>query len=115
MLCWCCIKDMEQLGVIQCYMVLFDCEKFGLYVCVFVYVYLMCYNEGGVEQFECEIVICLEVIECYSMIGEVDYIFKIVVLDIKVYDVFLYECIFKILVVLQVCMSVVLCEIKFDM
>ncbi|MFP3711957.1 Lrp/AsnC ligand binding domain-containing protein, partial [Paraburkholderia sp. SIMBA_009] len=46
--------------------------------------------------------------------GEADYILKIVAPDIKAYDVFLHERIFKIPAVSQVRTSVVLREIKFD-
>ena len=52
--------------------------------------------------------------ECYSTTGESDYILKIVAPDIKAYDAFLHERIFKIPAVAQVRTSVVLREIKFD-
>jgi DNA-binding Lrp family transcriptional regulator len=54
------------------------------------------------------------VTECYSTTGESDYILKIVAPDIKAYDSFLHERIFKIPAVAQVRTSVVLREIKFD-
>ena len=55
-----------------------------------------------------------EVTECYSTTGEADYILKIVAPDIKSYDAFLHDRIFKIPAVAQVRTSVVLREIKFD-
>jgi Lrp/AsnC family leucine-responsive transcriptional regulator len=104
--CWRRIKDMEQSGVIQRYTALLDREKLGLHVCALAHIHLTRHTEGGVEQFEREIATCPE--------GESDYILKIVAPDIKAYDSFLHERIFKIPAVAQVRTSVVLREIKFD-
>ena len=112
--CWRRIKDMEQSGVIQRYTALLDREKLGLHVCALAHIHLTRHTEGGVEQFEREIATCPEVTECYSTTGESDYILKIVAPDIKAYDSFLHERIFKIPAVAQVRTSVVLREIKFD-
>jgi len=112
--CWRRIKDMEQSGVIQRYTALLDREKLGLHVCALAHIHLTRHTEGGVEQFEREIITCPEVTECYSTTGEADYILKIVAPDIKSYDAFLHDRIFKIPAVAQVRTSVVLREIKFD-
>lgn len=112
--CWRRIKDMEQSGIIQRYTALLDREKLGLHVCALAHIHLARHTEGGVEQFEREIALCPEVTECYSTTGEADYILKIVAPDIKAYDTFLHERIFKIPSVAQVRTSVVLREIKFD-
>ena len=96
------------------YTALLDREKLGLHVCALAHIHLTRHTEGGVEQFEREIATCPEVTECYSTTGESDYILKIVAPDIKAYDSFLHERIFKIPAVAQVRTSVVLREIKFD-
>jgi len=93
---------------------LLDREKLGLHVCALAHIHLTRHTEGGVEQFEREIATCPEVTECYSTTGESDYTLKIVAPDIKAYDTFLHERIFKIPAVAQVRTSVVLREIKFD-
>ncbi|AJC20483.1 Lrp/AsnC family transcriptional regulator [Pandoraea pulmonicola] len=112
--CWRRIKGMEQSGVIQRYTVLLDREKLGLHVCALAHVQLTRHTEGGTEQFEREIRSCPEVTECYSTTGEADYILKIVAPDIKAYDAFLHEHIFRLPAVSNVKTSVVLREIKFD-
>jgi len=112
--CWRRIKDMEQSGVIQRYTALLDREKLGLHVCALAHIHLTRHPEGGAELFERQIAIFPEVMECYSTTGEADYILKIVAADIKAYDAFLHERIFKIPTVSRVCTSVVLREVKFD-
>jgi len=112
--CWRRIKDMEQSGVIQRYTALLDREKLGLHVCALAHVHLARHADGGVEDFERTIATFPEVTECYRTTGDADYILKIVAPDIKSYDTFLHERIFRIAAVAQVRTSVVLREVKFD-
>jgi DNA-binding Lrp family transcriptional regulator len=111
--CWRRIKDMEQSGVIQRYTALLDREKLGLHVCALAHVHLT-RQRGRRRAVRARDLDLPEVTECYSTTGEADYILKIVAPDIKAYDVFLHERIFKIPAVSQVRTSVVLREIKFD-
>lgn len=54
----------------------------------------------------------LEVFECYYLIGEFDYLFKVVCSNYCEFEVFLVEWLMLMFGVDCICMSIVLCEEK---
>ena len=57
---------------------------------------------------------CPEIMECASTTGESDYLIKVVVADMKAYDRFLQERLFRQSGVASVRSSVVLREVKYE-
>jgi DNA-binding Lrp family transcriptional regulator len=55
-----------------------------------------------------------EIMECHATTGEGDYIVKVVVEDMKAYDRFLHDKVFRTPGVANVKSSVVLREIKYE-
>ena len=55
-----------------------------------------------------------EIMECASTTGESDYLIKVVVADMKAYDRFLQEKLFRQTGVASVRSSVVLREVKYE-
>lgn len=94
--CWRRIQKLEREGVIRANVSLLDRERLGLGVDVFVAVktsehdaaWLSCFAET-VLQFD-------EVVECYRMSGDIDYLMRVVVADIDAYDQFYRRLIDKI-------------------
>ncbi|PPR64138.1 MAG: Leucine-responsive regulatory protein, partial [Alphaproteobacteria bacterium MarineAlpha3_Bin3] len=78
-------------GVIRGYATLVDAEAVGLPVSVFVSVTLEKQIEKALEKFEKEIRARPEVMECYLMTGEADYLLRVVTADLGAYERFLIE------------------------
>jgi Lrp/AsnC family transcriptional regulator, leucine-responsive regulatory protein len=112
--CWKRIKEMEAAGVIRGYTALVDREKVGLALCVIAEVNLTRHTEDEVTRFERAIADVPQVVGCYATTGQADYVIKVLAPDIKSYERFLHETMFKLPGVTHVRSSVVLKEIKSD-
>jgi len=75
------VKELEAAGVIKEYVALLDTEKLGGAVSVFVQVTLERQSEQALEVFETTVSRLPEVMECYLMSGDADYLLRIVVRD----------------------------------
>ena len=111
---WRRVKEQEERGVIRRQVVLLDREKIGLSICVLANVSLVRHSEGAVEQFERLVATQREIIECHAITGEADYVIKVVAADMKAYDLFLQQNIFKLPGVSSVRSNVVLREVKYE-
>lgn len=111
---WRRIKELEESGVIRRHVVLVDREKLGLNICVLANVSLVRHSEGAVDQFERMAQDSREIIECHGTTGEADYVIKVMVPDMKAYDLFLQTKIFKVPGVASVRSNVVLREVKYE-
>ncbi|CAO3435280.1 Lrp/AsnC family transcriptional regulator [Azospirillum doebereinerae] len=112
--CWRRVRSMEEIGVIRRYTVHLDPRKLGLAECVFAHVTLERHKENAVDQFETAIAAMPEVLECFAVTGEADYLLRIVVPTTEDYGRFLSERIFSIPAVAHVKSSVTLKEVKFE-
>lgn len=111
---WRRIKELEQRGVIRGHVALLDREKLGLTTCVLAHVSLVRHSEGAVEQFERLVASLPEIVECQAITGEADYVVKVVTRDMKAYDRFLQQHLFKLPFVASVRSNVVLREVKYE-
>jgi Lrp/AsnC family leucine-responsive transcriptional regulator len=111
---WKRIKELESSGVIRGYTALVDREKVGLSLAVLAEINLTRHNEDDVRRFEREVSACAAIVSCYATTGQADYVIKVLVPDIKAYESFLHEVLFKLPGVTHVRSSVVLKEIKSE-
>lgn len=111
---WRRLKAMQELGLIRAQVTLMDREKLGLAICVLAHVTLVRHTEGAVEQFERMVRASPEIMECASTTGESDYLIKVVAPDMKAYDRFLQDKLFRQPGVASVRSSVVLREVKYE-
>ncbi len=111
---WRRVRELEERGVIRGQVVLVDREKLGLSILVLAQVSLVRHSEGAVEQFEQLVGTRREIIECHAITGDSDYVIKIVAPDMKAYDQFLQQHIFKLPGVASVRSNVVLREVKYE-
>ena len=109
---WRRLKALQEAGVVRRRVTLMDREKLGLAICVLAHVTLVRHTEGAVEAFEGLVQTCPEIMECASTTGESDYLLKVVAPDMKAYDRFLQERLFRMPGVASVKSSVVLREVK---
>jgi len=79
------IKWMEETGVIKQYATLVDPAKLNKRLMVIVYVSLKQHNKTAGSKFVKAIHEMNEVLECYSISGEFDFMLKIVVEDMNAY------------------------------
>lgn len=87
--CWRRVRALEEAGVIARYATLVDQAAVGLPVSVFINVTLERQVETALEVFERVIRERPEVLECYLMTGDADYLLRVVVPDLVAYERFL--------------------------
>lgn len=83
------VRGLEEDGVIKGYAALVDQEAVGLPVSVFVMVSLERQVEQALEIFEARVSALPEVMECYLMTGDSDYLLRVVTSDLQAYERFL--------------------------
>jgi Lrp/AsnC family transcriptional regulator len=84
--CWRRIQRLEEQGYITRRVALLDPDKLNLGVTVFVAVKTSQHSEAWFQKFHRVVSAIPEVVEFYRMSGDVDYLLRIVVPDIKRYD-----------------------------
>ena len=112
--CWKRIKDMEDSGVITGYTALVDRERLGLSLAVLVEVNLGQHNGELVQRFEQAVAASPHIARCQATTGQADYLMTVLAPDIKHYERFLHDTIFKLPGVTHVRSSIVLKEIKSE-
>ena len=89
--CWRRIKRMEEQGVIQRRVTVLDRESLGLNFEVVASVKLQLPTRENLEQFEAAVDNWPEVVECMTVTGAVDYIIRVLTIDMHAYDDFLRD------------------------
>lgn len=83
------VRALESSGAIKGYKAIVDQETVGMPVSVFVMVSLERQIEGALEEFEKRVRELPEVMECYLMTGDMDYLLRVVTRDLQTYEQFL--------------------------
>jgi len=84
--CWRRIQKLEAEGIIERRVALLNPEKMNVGVTVFVAIRTSRHDEDWLRDFAAKVTRIPEVVELYRMSGEIDYMLRIVVPDIKAYD-----------------------------
>ena len=84
--CWRRVQKMEDNGVIQQRVTILDPEQLGLDLTCFIFVKTNQHNREWSQLFRKTVADITEVIEVYRMSGDVDYLIKAIVKDMKDYD-----------------------------
>jgi len=90
------VRALEEAGIIREYVALLDQKAVNLGVTVFVQITLDLQVEGRLEIFEHAIMKRPEVLECYLMTGDADYLLRVVVRDVTAYEHFLRDVLTRI-------------------
>jgi Lrp/AsnC family leucine-responsive transcriptional regulator len=85
------IRRMEQAGVITAYSITLDQNAVGLPVSVFVSIKLERQRASELDRFGEAIAGWPEVMECYLMTGQFDFLLRVVCADLGAYEAFLRE------------------------
>jgi DNA-binding Lrp family transcriptional regulator len=106
------LKRLEQSGVIRSYMALLDKEVLGFEMLCFVHVTLEKHQREQVTNFHASVASMPEVIECYHVTGDYDYLLKVVMRHRRDLEGFLVDRLSRISGVGRVHTSVMLSEVK---
>lgn len=80
------VRSLEESGLIEGYTALVDQQRAGFPVSVFVSITLDRQSQTGLEAFESAVRRVPEVMECYLMTGEHDYLLRLVVADLADFE-----------------------------
>ena len=94
--CWRRIQKLEELGVIQARVAVLDAKKVNVGVTVFVSITTSHHTQDWLDRFHAALNEFPEVVEFYRMIGQVDYLLRVVVPDIERYYTFYKKLIGRI-------------------
>jgi Lrp/AsnC family transcriptional regulator len=87
--CWRRLKRLESIGVIRGRALILDAAALNLPITVFAEIKLKQHDEDTLEKLEHAVERCREIVECFSMSGDRDYIFRIVIESVEHYERFL--------------------------
>ena len=85
------VRTLEQSGIINRYVTLLDPLKVGQAVSVFIQVRLEQQVKRALETFEAAVSTWPEVMECYLMTGDSDYLIRVAVADMAALEKFILE------------------------
>ncbi len=107
------VKAMEELGLIRQQVTLLAPELLGLHVNVFIHVSLEKQVVDALARFESAIAERPEVMECYLMTGDADYLLRVLVPDIQALERFILNHLTKIPGVANIRSSFALKQVRY--
>ena len=110
--CWRRIDRLERDGFIRKRVAIIDRRKVGLNAHVFAQVKLNAHGRANLDEFTEAIRAFPEVLECYVLMGPVDFLIRIVAPDIEAYERFFFNRLSQLPGVQEVNSTVALSEIK---
>ena len=90
------VKRLEKIGVISRRVTLLDARRLGLKVVVFISVSLDKQRRETLDTFERRIAALPQVMECYLMSGDADYLLRVVVPDVEALELLIIDQITRI-------------------
>ena len=110
--CWRRIDRLEREGFIKRKVALVDRKKIGLNAQIFAQIKLNAHGRANLDEFADAIRAFPEVLECYVLMGSVDFLIRIVATDIEAYERFFFDRLSQLPGVQEVNSTVALSEIK---
>ena len=108
------IKRLEREGYIDKYVALLKKETLNKRLTVFIHIKLLKHSEEYISDFEKKIINLEEVLECYHLSGDYDYIVKIHSTDMADYRRFLVEQLTSIAYIGSTQSSFSIAEVKYS-
>ncbi len=109
---WRRIASLREEGVIREEPTRIDREKVGLNTMVFAHVKLTSHGRSNLSAFADAVKRYPEVLDCYVLLGNVDFLLRVVTEDIKAYEQFFFEKLSQLEGIQEVHSSIVLSETK---
>ena len=108
------VKLLEERGVISRYVATIDQKALGLHVSVFISIKLVRQKEEDLKRFEKSIAGWPEVLECYLMTGNRDYLLRVVAADLSSYEAFLKNKLTRLDGIASIESSFALSQVKYS-
>jgi Lrp/AsnC family leucine-responsive transcriptional regulator len=108
------VKLLEERGVISRYMALVDQKAIGLPVSVFISIKLVRQKEEDLNRFAKAISKWDEVLECYLMTGNRDYLLRVLAADLTSYEAFLKNKLTRLDGIASIESSFALSQVKYS-
>lgn len=83
------VKNLEADGLITGYTALVDQKRYGLPLTVFLRIRLERHSEDVVQAFEREVQRIDNILDCYVVTGEADYVLRVIVESLEAYEQFI--------------------------
>ena len=110
--CWRRINRLEQAGYIDRKVAILNREALGMDLVAFTTINLSAAGRKNMELFEEGVLLLDEVVECYTMTGAWDYMLKVVVRDIRLYEQFVRTQLLELPMIGEVHSHMAVTEIK---
>jgi Lrp/AsnC family leucine-responsive transcriptional regulator len=85
------VRALESAGLIRQYVALLDPKQLGLHLNVFISISLKQQSRQALQAFEDAVCAREEVMECYLMTGDADYLIRVAVPDMPALESFILE------------------------
>ncbi|MGU3493072.1 Lrp/AsnC family transcriptional regulator [Xanthobacteraceae bacterium A53D] len=85
------VRILEEAGIIKGYSAIIDQKKAGLPISAFASIKLERQREEDLDRFAQAVATWPEVVDCYLMTGQRDYLMRIVARDLEAYEEFLKQ------------------------
>jgi len=108
------VRQLERRGLISRYVTLLDAASLGLGVSVFIQIRLEKQVERALDDFQAAMQRYPEVMECYLMSGDSDYMIRVVVGDVPTLERFIVDQLSKIPGVANIRSSFALKQVKYN-
>jgi Lrp/AsnC family transcriptional regulator len=109
---WRRIQHMREAGLIPPQVVTLDRKQAGLHAMIFAQVKLSSHGRANLAEFSDAIQLFPEVLECYVLMGNIDFLLRIVAPDVEAYEKFFFEKLSRLPGVQEITSSMALSEIK---
>jgi Lrp/AsnC family transcriptional regulator len=110
--CWRRIQRLKEDGYIKREVAILDRKKLGLNAHVFARVKLSAHGHAQLAEFTRAVQSFPQVLECYVLMGEVDFLLRVVAEDVEAYERFFFEHLSQLPGVQEINSTVALSEIK---
>ena len=110
--CWRRVRQLEEAGIIGGYRAALDRQKIGLGVLAFVRVKIDSHSEAEAEEFSRSVTRLKEVVACYSIAGDADFLLQVVSPDLETYAEFALTVVRRLPRIKEMQTTFVLKEIK---
>lgn len=108
------VRALEAAGVIQRYVALVSAKALGLGLNVFINISLKAQSKSALAEFERRIAEHDEVMECYLMTGDSDYLLRVLVPDMQALERFIVDFLARVPGVGNIRSSFALKQVKYQ-
>lgn len=106
------VKKLERRGYIKKYVAVLDHEKLDKGMVVFLHIKMQAHNHESIVRLMTEAQKLDEVMECYHVTGDTDFLMKVLMPDMKAYEEFVLNKLTKITGIGNINSSIVMSTVK---